>query len=619
MSLTVGEVRAGMRFDLNNADKDLKDAEKKVSTWGDKLGKVGKATGTAIAGGIAAGVGAISALAMQSVNAYADIEQLQGGMEKIFDELDQTKILNDADEAYRSMNISAAQYMDMMAQVGATFSATMGDERAYITAKAGMQALADYASGTGKNVDLLMDKYKAITRSASGYLSIADQFAGLLPQTTDGFLEEAYAAGYLSEQYGKMSEIPIDEYQMAITSMLEDGVTRLNLTGNTVAETEDTISGSLAALKAQWKNTIGAFADPKADLGKHFEKLCYTASKAFDNLVKAILKAVEGIGRGIETILPKAIDNIPKILNDTLPKIVTLAVSLLGKIVDKVPDLVQAFITLLTQTINQLAPTIPTLVNKIVSAFMKIVTVLTKPENIRAMIDAFFTLVTSVIQALPQIITAITAALPQLIVNLVKFFVDPKNAAQIVAGFIQLFGAIIAIVPTLIGELGNQLVSGVRGAIDRLNNFLAGVPGGIVGKFKAIGSAVINGMISMLEGGINSLINGANKAIGALNKVPGVNIPKLGKVSIPRVYLAQGGVTTGATNAIIGEAGREAVIPLEHNTGNWAGLLASKLAEQFEQQHYAMAGANVTINNQINNQIDAAQMSRDLMELIRRA
>lgn len=43
--------------------------------------------------------------------------------------------------------------------------------------------------------------------------------------------------------------------------------------------------------------------------------------------------------------------------------------------------------------------------------------------------------------------------------------------------------------------------------------------------------------------------------------------------------LATGGITNGPTRALIGEAGREAVLPLENNTG-WMDELADRLAEK---------------------------------------
>lgn len=68
----------------------------------------------------------------------------------------------------------------------------------------------------------------------------------------------------------------------------------------------------------------------------------------------------------------------------------------------------------------------------------------------------------------------------------------------------------------------------------------------------------------------NGLVTAINKAIGTINKIPGVNISKLPK-------LATGGITNGPTPAVIGEAGREAVLPLERNTG-WMDTLADKIA-----------------------------------------
>lgn len=94
----------------------------------------------------------------------------------------------------------------------------------------------------------------------------------------------------------------------------------------------------------------------------------------------------------------------------------------------------------------------------------------------------------------------------------------------------------------------------------------------------AIGGAVkagINGVISMIEKTINKAINLINGAISLINKVPGVNIPKIKTLSLPR--LAKGGIVDSATIAMIGEQGKEAVVPLENNT-EWIDKLAERLA-----------------------------------------
>ena len=94
----------------------------------------------------------------------------------------------------------------------------------------------------------------------------------------------------------------------------------------------------------------------------------------------------------------------------------------------------------------------------------------------------------------------------------------------------------------------------------------------------AIGGAVkkgINGVLGSIEKIINSGINLINGAIGLINKIPGVNVGKIGKLSLPR--LAKGGIVDAATIAMIGEQGKEAVVPLENNT-EWMDKLADRIA-----------------------------------------
>ena len=153
-------------------------------------GKLGDGLKTAAKIGVAA-VGTASAaivgLTKSAVESFAEYEQLAGGAQKIFNDMDYSRIAQDAQNAYKELGLSANQYLAVINDVGATFAATMGDEAGYEAAKTGLKAISDYASGTGKNVDELSQKFTLITRSTSSYQSIADQFSGILPATSAGF------------------------------------------------------------------------------------------------------------------------------------------------------------------------------------------------------------------------------------------------------------------------------------------------------------------------------------------------------------------------------------------------------------------------------------------------
>lgn len=139
----------------------------------------------------------------------------------------------------------------------------------------------------------------------------------------------------------------------------------------------------------------------------------------------------------------------------------------------------------------------------------------------------------------------------------------------------------------------------------------------------AIGGAVksgLNGVISMIENTINNAIGLINGAIGLINKLPGVSVGTVGELSLPR--LAKGGIINGATTAVIGEDGREAVVPLENNT-EWLDIIADKLYDRLNTSKYghSQSVSGGTINNfyQTNNspkalsRLEIYRQSRNLL------
>lgn len=124
------------------------------------------------------------------------------------------------------------------------------------------------------------------------------------------------------------------------------------------------------------------------------------------------------------------------------------------------------------------------------------------------------------------------------------------------------------------GSFFNSLWDNIKNTFSKIGTNIA----------NAIGSSVkagLNGVISSIEGIINSGVNMINGAISLINEIPGVNIGKLAKLSLPR--LARGGIVDSPTVAQIGEDGAEAVVPLENNMG-WLDNLLDKIAASREAQ-----------------------------------
>lgn len=189
--------------------------------------------------------------------------------------------------------------------------------------------------------------------------------------------------------------------------------------------------------------------------------------------------------------------------------------------------------------------------------------------------------------------------------------------AQNVWSFItSLFGNLAS----FFGSIFGRAWEAVRNVFSVGGRIFAGIVEGIFNTFRALVNAIIGGINKVVAIPFNA-INGVLSGIKNIEIVGIRPFDWIGLINVPQIpQLAEGGYARGATNAVIGEAGKEVVLPLENNTDNWAGLLASELEKQFEQND-GITGRPITVNmtNEINNEMDADDIGRKLMESIRRA
>lgn len=142
---------------------------------------------------------------------------------------------------------------------------------------------------------------------------------------------------------------------------------------------------------------------------------------------------------------------------------------------------------------------------------------------------------------------------------------------------IGVLGSILAVVSDVIGSI----IGIFGGIIDFITGIFTGNWSKAWNGIKDIFKNIIDGLVGIFKFPINLIIDGINSFVLGLNKVKvpdwvpvvggkGINIPKIPK-------LARGGIVDRPTTAIIGEAGKEAVMPLENNTG-WITELAGKIS-----------------------------------------
>ena len=127
----------------------------------------------------------------------------------------------------------------------------------------------------------------------------------------------------------------------------------------------------------------------------------------------------------------------------------------------------------------------------------------------------------------------------------------------------------------------------IKNAFSSWGSFFSGLWTQIKNKFSSIGSSLgtamsnavksgLNRVIATVESAINKGIGLLNSAINLANKLPGVDVSNIAKVSLPR--LERGGVLEKGQVGLLEGSGAEAVVPLERNKA-WLSEVAEDLYE----------------------------------------
>jgi hypothetical protein len=194
------------------------------------------------------------------------------------------------------------------------------------------------------------------------------------------------------------------------------------------------------------------------------------------------------------------------------------------------------------------------------------------------------------IAAVINIITILVLAIGGVVIVLRHWYNNQLNTFNLIRqGF--------ALITTTVSNFAKTLGSGITNALNNIRNGFSnafavarnvatGAIDAIVARvssirsvFTTLGETIRNSLRLPL----NTLIDGVNRFFTALNRVkipdfvPGVGGKGFSMPTIPK--LAMGGVIDSATLAVVGESGREAVMPLERNTG-WITELADKINQR---------------------------------------
>ena len=211
-------------------------------------------------------------------------------------------------------------------------------------------------------------------------------------------------------------------------------------------------------------------------------------------------------------------------------------------------------------------------------------------------ISAGFQAVTSFIQTVFQVASSVVMAVWSPIAG---FFGGVwAQIRGIFSGVGNFFGAVFGWAANAASSALNSIIgvaSGVYNAIASFFRPIGTVAGNMIG---GTIRGVVNGIIGMVQNGLNSFISMINGAAGIINKIPGVHIPGIPHVGLPRLAFGAKNYAGGVT--LVGERGPELV-----NLPKGADVYtATQTANAFRNSRGG--GGGVTIQHmEVHNDVDA--------------
>ena len=347
---------------MNESMKDATNTASKMSSVMKGIGssaiKVGK--GLAVAG--AAAATAVTALVSKSVGAFADYEQLTGGVETLFgaggrsveeyaqsvgksvsdvqgkyDSLmsAQNVVLENANKAYMTAGMSANEYMDTVTGFSASLISSLGGDtnKAADYANSALVDMSDNANKMGTNM----------TDIQNAYQGFAKQNYTMLDNLKLGYGGTQAEMKRLLSDAQKITGQKYDISSFAdITQAIHAIQTQMDITGTTAKEASTTISGSWGSLKAAFENTLVSLTTGGKMFDQSLDALVDSAKTFGQNVIPAITGALSGVGSLIESLAPVIVAELPSMVSDILPHLVSAAKSLVTGLISQLPALGKA-------------------------------------------------------------------------------------------------------------------------------------------------------------------------------------------------------------------------------------------------------------------------------------
>lgn len=475
---------ARLTLDSSQYDRELDGAANKAHGFGSRIGS-GIATAAKVGGAaITAAAAAVGTLVKNSVENYAEYEQLVGGVETLFKNSADV-VQKYASNAFKTAGLSANEYMETVTSFSASLLQSLGGdtEAAAKYADMAITDMSDNANKMGSSMESIQNAYQGFAKQNYTMLDNLKLGYGGTKEEMQRLLDDAMALSGVKYDLSSYSDI-VDAIHVIQTEM--------GITGTTALEASETISGSIASMKSAWKNLVVGIADENADFGLLVDNFVESVTTVGNNIVPRVGKVLSGIGRLVEGLAPVITRALPGLISNVLPPLLRSAASLVSSIgkalIENLPMLLSVGLDLILMLANGIADNLPKLIPTIVDVLLQIVDTLTNPNNLSALIDAAIAIILALADGLIQALPRLIEAAPTIITNLVTAII--QNAPKLMeAGFqlvVSLASGILQAIPNAVSA-SIQMTEDIKATVE---NGLAGLWDRVKPIFENFGNAI---------------------------------------------------------------------------------------------------------------------------------
>lgn len=509
--------------------KGQQETEDGLDSVSGKASKVGdvflKGIGTIAKWGVAAAsvaATATAALVKSAVTAYADYEQLVGGVETLFKD-SAGEVQKYAANAYQTAGLSANEYMETVTGFSASLLQSLdGDTKAAAEkANVAITDMSDNANKMGTSMESIQNAYQGFAKQNYTMLDNLKLGYGGTKEEMQRLLEDAEKLSGQKFDLSSYADI-VDAIHVVQTEM--------GITGTTAKEAATTIQGSVNMTKAAWQNLVVGIADDTQDFDVLVNNFVESVTTAGNNILPRVEIALKGVGTLVEKLAPIIAKTVPNIVSTTLPSMIKAGTSMIRALLDgllkAVPELIPCFKDIINQLIEVIVDNLPLIIEAAVTIAGAIVSGLVEalPDILTAGIQLIQSLAQGLTNGIPTILSTAITIVSQLASTLIQ------NVPQIVQTGIQLLlglaNGILQAVPQLLQELPGiitQMVENILSCIpmiiecgiELLTSLVDALPQ-IIQSIVAVLPQIINGIIEALLGHIDEIIQAGIKLLVAL-------------------------------------------------------------------------------------------------------